>query len=147
MTHSKSLKFRYFLLNEDATYLASRMGDILNAIQDIQQNAQGMGAKQLVQNAERIVNQIRRVLHTNWGTDNLKLLKMLQRVGVAIKKTIEEKGDIQEILTNSANEMQDVLADMGLPLNSIGAEKKIPEKEKVDQTAPPQGEPNQLTNS
>ena len=141
-----SLKFKYFLINEDAAYLTNRIGDILSAIQDVQQNTQGMGSKQLVQNAERIVNQIRRILHTNWGNDNLKLLEMLQRAAVAIKKTVEEKGDLQEILGNCADEMQDTLADMGLPLNSIGAKKPM-EKETSDQTAPPQGGPSQLTNS
>lgn len=133
-----NVKFKYFLLNEDATYLAGRLGDVLNAIQDIQQNANGMGTKQLVRNAERVVNQIRRILHTNWGSDSRQSLEVLQRVGVAIKKAIEEKSDLQEMLTNCANEMQDMLARMGLPLNSVGTKGTI-EKEKTDQTAPPQG--------
>lgn len=133
------LKFKYFLLNEDTEYLAGRMGDILNSLQDIQQNIKGMGTRQLVHNTERVVNQIRRILHTNWGTDTRDQLEMLQRVAVAIKKGIEEKDDLEGLITNGANEIQDTLADMGVPINAVGSEKKSAKIDQADQTAPPQG--------
>lgn len=133
------LKFKYFLLNEDNEYLAGRVGDILNAIQDTQQNAQGMGTKQLVRNAERVVNQIRRILHTNWGTDSLDELKMLQRVGVAIKQAIEDKNDLNEVLGNAANEIQNAIAKAGVPINKVGPKGGTEEESPKDQTAPPQG--------
>ena len=135
------LEFKYFLLNEDSTYLSARIGDILNGIQDVQENSEGMGARQLVKNSERIVNQIKRVLHTHWGNDNIKRLESLQRVGVAIMKAIEEKSDLKEALNNSATEIQKTLADMGIPINTIGGEDQDSEAQQdPDQTAPPQGE-------
>lgn len=133
------LKFRYFLLNEDATYLTSRIGDILNALQDIQQNQEGMGTRQLVRNAERVVNQIRRIVHTNWGSNKDKPLEVLQRVGVAIKKGIEEKSDLKEILANCTNEIQDTLAHLGMPINKLGTQGAEGPEESKEQTGPPQG--------
>ena len=145
------LKFKYFLLNEGTEYLATRVGDILNALQDIQQHSEGMGTRQLVSNAERIVNQIRRILHTSWNSDSLDILEMLQRAAVAIKKGIEEKNDLVEVLGNAANELQDSLAKLGLPINKVGGEENEKE-EKPDQTSPPQDgekepeiQPNQAT--
>lgn len=133
----RNLKFKYFLLNEGTEYLATRVGDILNALQDIQQHSEGMGTRQLVSNAERIVNQIRRILHTSWGSDSLDVLEMLQRAAVAIKKGIEEKNDLIEILGNASNELQDHLAKLGMPINKVGGEDNEKEEES-DQTAPPQ---------
>ena len=142
------LKFEHFLLNEDATYLAGRMGDILDALQDIQKNAKGMGTRQLVRNSERVVNQCRRILHTNWGNDNIKNLEALQRVAVAIKKGIEEKDDIENIINNSVSEISDTLADMGVPVNSLGGDKQQggEEKESADQTSPPKGQEEEKKN-
>lgn len=139
----KHLKFKYFLLNENTEYLASRIGDILNALQDIQQHVQGMGTRQLVSNAERIVNQIRRILHTSWSSSDLDTVKMLQRVAVAIKKGIEEKSDLVEILGNSVNEIQDNLAKLGMPINTVGGEQSSKEDEGNDQTSPTQNKRQQ----
>ena len=44
--------FKGFILNEGRAYLGIRIGDILNAIQDLEQNAKGMGTRQMVKNAE-----------------------------------------------------------------------------------------------
>lgn len=134
------LKFKHFLLNEDATYLSARIGDILNGIQDVQENSEGMGTRQLVQNSEKIVNQIKRILHTHWGNDNIKRLESLQRVGVAIMKAIEEKSDLKETLGNSATEIQKTLADMGVPINTLGDQGDQETPQDPNQTAPPQGE-------
>jgi hypothetical protein len=135
----QDLKFKYFLLNEDATYLAGRIGDILNAVQDIQQNAKGMGTKQLVRGSERVVNQIRRILHTNWGNENLETLEIIQKAGVAIAKAIEEKDDLEEILKNAGQEIQDKLADMGVPINALEKQSKK-EDGSQNQTSPPKGQ-------
>ena len=132
----QDLKFKYFLLNEDTTYLVGRIGDILNGLQDIQQNTKGMGTKQLVVGSQRIVNQIRRILHTNWGSDNVDILKSLQKSAVAISKAIEEKDDLEEILKNASDEIQDTLADMGIPINSMEKDSRK-EDESQNQTSPP----------
>jgi hypothetical protein len=84
---SRSLSFSDFLLNENKAYLGSRIGDILAAIQDLTQNSEGMGSRQLVANSQRILGQIRRILHSNWSKREEKYLKQLQKAGVAIAKT------------------------------------------------------------
>lgn len=134
------IKFKQYLLNESKEFFATQAGDVLEALQEIQQNIKGMGTRQLVKKAEGVVNRIRRILHTSWGVDTRENLEILQRVACAIKKGIEEKDDIQNILSNGTKEIQDMLADLGVPINKIGQEVEKPDT--PDQTAPPQSKPS-----
>ena len=133
------LEFRLELLTEDKSYLGKRVGDILNGLQDLEQNAQNMGTREQTDNAEAIVNQIRRILHTNWPRDDRKHLEALQKVGVAIMRSIEEKGDLPTVISDSGKEIQKVLEKLGVTVNDLGSpEAKTPEDPKA--TAKTQGE-------
>jgi hypothetical protein len=113
------MEFKNFLLNENRAYLGEKCGDILNALQDLVDNAKGIGTRQLVGNAEGIVNQIRRILHTHWSSKEEKNLKQLQKAGVAIMRAIEEKDDLVGILPNVIQELQNLLADLEQPVNKM----------------------------
>jgi len=115
------LEFKMELFNEDKSYLGKRIGDVLNGIQDLEQNFNNMGSRESVDNAERIVNQIRRIIHTNWPRDDRKHLEPLQKIGVAIMRAIEEKGDLLDIVSNSGKELQSVLGDLGVTVNNLGS--------------------------
>ncbi len=138
MSNRSSLSFTSFLLNENKVYLGSRIGDILAAIQDLTQNSEGMGTRQLVANSQRILSQIRRILHSNWSKREEKYLKQLQKSGVAIAKAIEEKDDLSEVLTAVTSELETLLSKMGTPLHDLGAEES-PEKGDDSQVADTQG--------
>ncbi|MHA1949477.1 MAG: hypothetical protein ACW99G_06050 [Candidatus Thorarchaeota archaeon] len=108
-------------LNEETdSYLGHKVGDISNGINDLLQNYQGMGTRQINDNAEQIVNIIRRILHTHWPEEQERNLKNLQKVGVSIMKAIEEKGDLESVLKSSASEVQKTMEKLGVPINSIG---------------------------
>lgn len=99
------------------------MGDILNAVQDLEENGKSMGTRQLLRNAEAIVNQIRRILHTNWPKSEEKHLKKLQKIAVALARVLDpkvekgEKEDIYEIISASKQELEEVADKLGVPIS------------------------------
>ena len=115
------MDFKNFLLQENNTTMSQKLGNILHAVQDLEENGSSMGSRQQNDNAEKIVNQIRRLLHTHWGAKQKKNLEKLQAIGVAIMKAIEEKGDVKEVLSSSSQELEQVLGDLGTPINTIGS--------------------------
>jgi len=116
------MEFKQYLLNENKALLAQKIGDVLNAIQELSGNSSGMGARELMRSAEPIVNQIRRILHSNWSKEDLVYLPPLQKVGVAIMRAIEEKDDLKQILAAAADVLQGVTAKTGEPINTLGGE-------------------------
>ncbi len=143
---SNKINFRNFLLNEDKYYLGQRVGDVLTALQDLQQNGESMGRRQMTANAQRIVDQIRSVLHSNWSKKEEKYLKSIQKAGVAIARAIEENDDLEEVLPTATKELEQVVSQMGVPVNSLATppEETEPGAEGgEDQVAEPQGEKEQ----
>ena len=149
--------FKSYILNENKAFLAQRIGDVLNAIQELSSNAGGMGARELVKGSETIVNQIRRILHTSWPKTELPYLPPLQKVGVAIMKAIEEKDDLKQVLLSAASELQDAVSKTGEPINTLGGQnppnaedkpmappqKESPAPKQPQQSAPQQQQPQQ----
>ena len=131
------MRFKEFILNENTAYLGQRISDILNAIHDLNQNAEGMGPRQLASQGEGVVNQIRRILHTHWDQKEKKYLPSLQKAGVAIMKSIEEKGDLKNVLQGASGELEEIVNKMGTPQNRLAT---MPETDSKNQTSPSQGE-------
>jgi len=118
------MEFKGFLLSENKAYFSQRVGDILNGIQDLNDNSDGMGLRQLVSNAQTIVNQIRRILHTHWSETEAEDLKTLQKCAVAIMKTIEEKGDLRSILATCQQTLESMSGKGESPINKIASEQE-----------------------
>lgn len=121
-----SHRFKVFLLNEERSFLGHRVGDVLTSMQDIQTDMENLGSRQLTRMAEDLVNQIRKILHSNWSPKSLKHLKELQRIGVAIQKTIEEKGDLKEILPAATQSLQQLSGKLGVKVNTLDAPEQMP---------------------
>lgn len=118
------MKFKNFILNENNENLARRISNVLNAMHNILENSDGMGPRQMIDNIEGIVDEIRRVLHTQWEENQKKYLEVLQKVGVALKKSIEEKSDLVQILQDSTIQLENLANDLGLPLNRLASPEK-----------------------
>lgn len=116
------MKFRDFLLSENKAYFAQKASDILSSLQDLNSSADDMGARHLVSNAETIVNQIRRIIHTHWPQGEEANLAALQKCGVAIMKAIEEKDDLQEVLKACQQQIESMSG--GAPVNKMGSEEE-----------------------
>jgi hypothetical protein len=71
--------FKTFLLNEQSAYLGQKIGDILTAAQELRDDSPNMGTRDVIRFSQRIVNQIRRILHSNWAKENRNSLQVLQK--------------------------------------------------------------------
>jgi flagellar hook-associated protein FlgK len=113
------MRFKHFLLNENKAFFATKMGDLLTALQELEQNAAHIGARQQVANAEQIVNYIRKILHDNWSKEEEQYLATLQKVGVAIMRCIDEADDMPSIIASCTREIEKLMGDIGTPINNL----------------------------
>lgn len=114
-------KFKCFLLNEEKSHLGRKVANVLTPMQELQDDMQNMGARHLVRMAEKLVNEIRKILHGHWEQQQQKYLKELQRVAVAIQKTIEDKGDLREIMPSAIQALQTLSGKLGVKVNNLQA--------------------------
>jgi hypothetical protein len=145
-------KFKLFLINEEKSYLGGRVGDVLTAMQDVQEDLPNLGSRHLVKIGEDLVNQIRKILHGHWSPKQFKTLKELQKVAVAIKRTIDERGDLRDIIPAATQAMQGVSGKLGVKVNDLQAPEQLPGQDAAPQDfqltgngpapqQPPQGQP------
>lgn len=102
------MKFKDYLLEENKDFLDQRISDVLSALQSLNDSSENMGARHLVSNSEKIVNQIRRIIHTHWPEKEEPKLKVLQSCGVAIMRAIEEKDDLDDILRSCQANIEEI---------------------------------------
>jgi len=121
-----------FLINEERSYLGHRVNDLLTGMQDLQDDMENMGTRHLNRMADQVVNQIRKILHDQWSPKNQKHLKELQRIAVAIKRTIEEKGDLRDILPATVQATQKVAGQLGIKVHGLEAP-EVPGGEDISQ--------------
>jgi len=112
-------KFKVFLFNEEKSYLGRKVAGVLTPMQELQDDMQNMGARHLIRTAEKLVNDIRKILHGHWEQQQQKHLKELQKIGVAIQKTIDEKGDLREIIPSATQSLQTLSGKLGVKVNNL----------------------------
>jgi hypothetical protein len=137
------MRFKEYLINEQRAYLGQKVGDILTAAQELRDDARNMDTRDLTRFSERIVNQIRRILHSNWPREEKKHLKTLQKVGVAIMKSIEDRDDLPGTVSGAAGELEKLVADLGVPIHKLATTDKAPTEDDDSGTDKP--EKNQST--
>jgi len=116
------VKFKEFVLKESDEHLSQRISDILSAVQDLNDSAGDMGARHLVSNAQTIVNQIRRIIHTHWPQSERPSLEKLQKCAVAIMKAIEEKDDLEGVLKACQAHLESLTGDQERPSNKLASQ-------------------------
>jgi len=123
--------FKEFILNESKQFFATQCGDILTAIQNLEEEADYIGTRNLVSYSQNIANNVRNLIHSHWSDDLSDKLKKLQSVGVAILKSIEESSELLETIKSARQSLEEIVKELGVPINNIG----IPEKESKSQEA------------
>lgn len=124
------MKFREFLLTEQRAYLGQKVGDILTAAHELRNDSKHMGTRDLVRFSEKIVNQIRRILHSQWPREEKKFLLQLQKIAVALMKSIEEKEDLPQMVSSITGELEKLSQKLGVPIHKlVGGDKAEPEEE------------------
>lgn len=110
--------FKTYLLNEEKSHLGHKVTDVLTTVHDLQNDMEHMGVRQTTRLADDIVNRIRKILHSQWTIKQQKHLQSLQKVAVALKKTIEEKGDLKQMIPAAAQELENVSTKLGIKTTS-----------------------------
>jgi len=119
--------FKFFLLNEGSAYLGHRVGDVLTSAHDLQDDIDNLGARQVARMADLIVNQIRKILHSQWQSNQREYLKDLQAVAVLIKKAIDDKNrqgstyDLKETIKIAIQKLEDISGKLGGTVNKLQA--------------------------
>ncbi len=108
-------------MNEEKSYLGHRVGSVLTSLQDLEGDMENLGTRQLARFGEEIVNQIRKILHSRWNPKYQHQLKELQKIAVAIQKTVEDRGDLKEVLPSASQALQDLSAKLGVKVNNLDA--------------------------
>lgn len=125
-----NLFFKDFLLNEDKQYFSTRIGDLLAAIQELAQDSPHLGTRDLTRFSEKIVDQIRTILHSQWDKEEQHNLKKLQKIGVAIMRSIEEKDDLKAIIASATHELEKMSGKLGKPIHQMDDTEPDEPKEK-----------------
>lgn len=115
------INFKEFLINEEVGYLGHKIGDVLTSLQELQSDMENLGSRHLTRLAEEIVNQIRKIIHGDWSSKSGRSLKELQKIGVAIQKTIDDKGDLKQIIPSAVEAMQLISGKTGRKINDLNA--------------------------
>lgn len=115
-------RFKDYLLNENKYYLGQKAGDLLTAVQSLGEDAPNLGNRALIRAVQGVINQIRRILHGRWDDGDIKYLKSLQKIGVALCKAIDDKEDIPTVINSVGQELEALLSKMEVPVNSLGSE-------------------------
>jgi gas vesicle protein len=119
--------FKEFILNENKQFFATQCGDILNAIQNIAEEASYIGERNLVKYSQNIANNIRNLIKSSRISDNdfKDHLRDLQKIATSILKSIEESSGLLDIIKSAKSSLEELVQKLGTPINNIG----IPEKE------------------
>ncbi len=130
-----NFNFRTYVLNENKVYLAKEIGDVLNSSQELADEVNKIGTRNLVRYSQIIVNKCRGILQGHWGNENRKFLKSLQKCAIALAKSIDENDNIENVLKSTIAALQQVVDKMGVPVNAFQITKKPAEMEKPKDVA------------
>jgi len=112
------MRFKDFLLKENEdNYLEVKIGDILSALQNMLEDSGVMSKKDVSNNLISVANKIKPLL--NSGNKNLKALKTLQKVAVAICSGVDNGDDPKTIIQICTTELESLLSGSGSTINKI----------------------------
>lgn len=132
------MNFRQFLILENRSFLGQKVGDILTATQELRDDSKNMGSRDLTRFSEKIVNQIRRILHSQWPREEKKHLLSLQKIAVALMKAIDEKDDLSSVVSSAASELEKLSGKLGVPIHKLASPDKAEAEESPKSTAGPE---------
>lgn len=115
--------FKTFIKNEEQAHLSHKINSILTAIQELEEDMGAMGLRHIAKICEDIVNQFRKILHSNWGMKQHSTLKQIQKIAVALQKAVEDKDNLKELIPAVSKELQRLTAKLGEKANNLKAPK------------------------
>lgn len=120
---NNDMGFYRFLLNEGKLFLSEKIGDVLTAMQNLSQDMQSMGSREILNICDDIVSKIRKILHGHWEESEVKYLKVMQKIAVALCKSSENGAEeVREIVISCVSELENLIDKIGEPINKIASE-------------------------
>ncbi len=113
--------FKEYLINESEHYLMQKTGDILSSLQSLADEADSLGNRKVIRVAQKIIDQIREILHDRWADESNKMLKTLQKIAAHIMNAINGEGEVKDAVVSSIKVLQNGLNKKGEPINSLGS--------------------------
>lgn len=124
------MDFKDFILNENENFLMQRVGDILSSLQSVLDDAEGLGNRQIIKVSQTIVNQIRIILNDYWPDEQKPILLALQKVGVALMKSIDGSEDMRQTIASAVKVLEAAVGKEDEPINDLGSQQS-PEPDKA----------------
>lgn len=118
------LNFKGFIIRETQEFLGKEIGRICSYLQSLSDDAKKIGAEKLVEYVKVAISDIKTIIGGHWLPEDLKFLLDLQKVGVALSKSLEENNDLYAVLQSSVSQLRDTLKKMGVPVNDLGVTAK-----------------------
>jgi hypothetical protein len=132
--------FKNYLILENEQFLAVQIKNILEDLQNLQDEIESIGTRNLVRTSTVIANNIRNIVKSHWEISDKKALFSLQKCGVAILKSIEEKSDLKEIMPELVKETEAALVYLKEPVNKIASPSTKTAKEEPTPELPKSGD-------
>ena len=114
--------FKDYLINEEKSHLGKRVNNILPAAQELQGDIENLGSRKVNKFADELVDQVRSIIRDQWTPRQKKHLENLVKIGVALKKSIEEKDveyDVKEIFPSVVQELESIATKLGVKVNAL----------------------------
>lgn len=128
-------RFKKFLLTEEKLTFGKRVNNVLSDLKSIQEDMDNLGTRHLASLVEDVVNQIRGILHSHWESNYFHFLKDLQKIGVALLKTIEEKGDLRDVIPTAVQALEEVASKIKTRMNDLSVPGEEVSVEDLEQTS------------
>jgi len=109
---------------------------LLTAVQSLGEDAPNLGNRAMIRAVQGVINQIRRILHGRWDDGDIKYLKVLQKIGVALCKAIDEKEDIATVVSSVTSELEGMLDKMEVPVNNLASEEEPDDEQPQEPLTP-----------
>lgn len=132
--------FKNYLILENEQFLAVQIKNILEDLQNLQDEIESIGTRNLVKTSTVIANNIRNIVKSHWEISDKKALFSLQKCGVAILKSIEEKSDLKELIPELVKEAETALVYLKEPVNKIASPSTKTAKEEPTPELPKSGD-------
>lgn len=119
------MEFKDFLINENKTLFSQRLGDILNALQELSSDPKSIGKKE---NVKIIANQIRSnfLRGQKWPGDLKYQIKMLITIAVNLLKSVdpqvENRPDMDAVINSSIKNIEQMSKKLSIPNNQLASQ-------------------------
>jgi hypothetical protein len=114
------MKFKEYLINENKSLLSQRIGDILSAVQTLMEDPKNIDKRNKTEN---IVNQIRRIIHTKWPSNQknniLSLRKCAANMMMAVDPKKQDRPELDEVLKACSDSLEEIIKNLETPVNNI----------------------------